>query len=167
MALPISVFFLLTFCETQPMSAKNYLTTTLFVLLFVGTSSLFAQNDTENIEDLKINKEDKPQFLIRTQRNGKVKYVECALPSRYFYQATTSVANESLQSTSEFTAKGGADAAEDYFGFTFFLVQDGVIKACNESGDFNGQPGGVYSISRFSHPLSISPESFAGAELKQ
>lgn len=147
------------------MSAKKYLTSTLFLLSFLGSFSTFSQNELVAHNDLKINEEEPPQFLVRTKQNGKVKYVECALPNLYFHRATATIStDESVLKENEFTAKGGTELNESYFGYTFFLIQDGVIKACNETGDFKNLPGGVYTVARYSYPLSIAPESFNGKD---
>ena len=146
------------------MSAKKYLTISLLATLLANISTIFAQNEAEN--DLSIiSKEANPQFLIRTERDGKTKYVGCALPNLYFHKATSATPEEeSLLPESEFTAKGGSDSIVEYYGYTFFLVQDKIIKACNETGNFKDQPDGLYTLSGFSHPLSLSPESFIGQE---
>jgi len=145
------------------MSAKKHLTITIIVSLLTSSSLVFGQN--EAAESSIIN-ETTPQFLVRTEHNGKIKYVACALPNMYFHKATASFPNDtSDQKETEFTAKGGSDSASEYYGQAFFLVQDGVITACNESGDFNSQPEGLYALSRFSYPLSISPKSFEGKNI--
>jgi hypothetical protein len=145
------------------MSAKKYLTTTLFVSLLASISSIFAQTESVDGSDLMKTNEETPQFLIRTEHHGKVKYVECALPNLYFHKATASTPEgEMAQNDAEFTAKGGTEVQDDYYGYVFFLVQDDIIIACNESGAFDDQPSGLYTLSRFTYPLSISPESFEG-----
>ena len=146
------------------MSANKYQTTTLLVLLMTSFFPLFSQNDVSIDNNIVSSSEENPQFLLRTEHNGKTKYVECAMQNVYFHKATVSTPEETIVQNSEFTAKGGESAEEDYFGYTFFLVQDGKIMACNESGIFRHQPGGRYTLSRFSHPLSISPKSFEGKE---
>lgn len=147
------------------MSAKKYLVPTLIAALLANISTVFAQNKTKT-DPASISKEANPQFLIRTERNGKTKYEGCALPNLYFHKATsTTPEGEPLPSESEFTTKGGGDNADEYYGYTFFLVQDEVIIACNESGSFKDQPEGIYMLSGFSYPLSFSPESFIGKEI--
>ena len=156
-------YFLLIFYETQPMSAKKYLTTTMLVF-FASISLLSAQDDLSNASASTEDFENDPQFLLRTEHNGQVKYVECALQNRYFQQATTSTPIDSTLEYSEFTAKGAVEPTEEYFSNVFFLVQEGIIVASNESGNFKNQPDGMYKLSRFSYPLSISPKSFEGKE---
>ncbi len=149
------------------MSAKKYLTTTLLVSLLASFSSVFAQDEVANDSETMASKKESPQFLVRTERNGKTKYVGCALPNLYFHKATALTPEEEFdQNESEFTEKGGTDSETEYYGYSFFLVQDSLIIACNESGDFNGQPEGLYTLSRFLFPLSISPESFNGKNIK-
>jgi hypothetical protein len=149
------------------MSAKKYLTTAMIVLILSSFSSLSAQDNTVSDSELTSSVEESSQFLIRTERNGKTKYVPCALPNMYFHQATASTGSDdtATKDHSEFTAKGGSNTSEEYYGYIFFLVQDGVIKASNESGDFNGEPGGLYTLSRFSYPLSIAPLNFKGKNI--
>ena len=144
------------------MSAKKYLTTTMLAI-FASLSSIYAQEElAANSED---SFEEQPQFLVRTEQNGKVKYVECAMQNLYFHKATAATPKDTIhQPESEFTAKGGIETSDEYFAYAFFLVQDGVIKACNNSGTFDDQPDGLYKLSRFSYPISISPESFEGKE---
>jgi len=145
------------------MSAKKQLTITIIVSLLTSFSLLFGQNITS---ESSFNNEKTPQFLVRTEQSGKIKYVECALPDLYFHKATSSFPNDtSSQSDTEFTAKGVSDTDFQYYGQVFFLVQDELIITCNESGDFNSQPEGIYMLSRFSYPLSISPKSFEGKNI--
>lgn len=149
------------------MSAKKDLRTTLLtILLLMNFSLIFAQSKAASTADSTSRSVEKSQFLIRTEHNGKVKYVECALPNFYFHNATASFSGDSLavDEVSEFTNKGGAD--DGYHAFTFFLIKGDVIEACNAAGDFKNQPEGFYTLSRFSYPLSIRPEAFKGKNIE-
>ncbi len=147
------------------MSAKTNQTFLLFAMLLASSSTTIAQNDTAGSETVDAETAS-PQFLIRAERNGKTKYEECALPNLYFHKATsatqTSNATADGQTT---TAKGGADSSQEYYGYVFFLVKADTIIACNESGEFTDQSAGMYTLSGFTYPLSVSPGSFKGKNI--
>lgn len=147
------------------MSAKTNLIFLLVAILLASFSTTIAQNDIAGSEDAEADS-NSPQFLIRAERNGKTKYEECALPNLYFHKATsatqTSNATTDGQTT---TAKGAADSSLEYYGYVFFLVKADTIVACNESGEFKDQSAGMYTLSGFSYPLSVSPESFKGKNI--
>ena len=55
------------------MSANKYRITTLLVLIMTSFSPLFSQNDVSIDNNIVSSSEEDPQFLLRTEHNGKTK----------------------------------------------------------------------------------------------